>query len=254
MIEIGIDEIFQLSQRKLDTQFQFTKTLSRGSFGTVNLYYDKLNQQEVAIKIICKDYGNENIITQFKEEINLLKKVSHQNIVSLYDFFETTDNAYMVMEYIKGGTLAQLMTLKNQTLNEEDIRTIIKYLLIAVSHLHKIGICHRDIKLENIMFNSFDDLSSLKVIDFGLSTDLCDLPSKLAGTVLYMPPERLLKQKYTNRIDVWSIGILTYILFHKGKHPFISHNDANVNNKDDYLQRILHNAIKTILSKSDASL
>lgn len=254
MIEIGIDEIFQLNQQKLDTQFEYIRILSRGSFGIVNLFYDKANQREVAIKEVSKDNENEYIIVQFRKEINFLKKVSHQNIVTLYDFFETTKNAYIIMEYIKGGSLAELMTIKNKAIQESDIRIIIKYLLIAVAHLHKIGICHRDIKLENIMFDSFDDLSSLKVIDFGLSTDLCDFPSRVAGTVLYMAPERLLKQHYSNNIDIWSIGILTYILIHNGQHPFLIDNGASITNKDDYVRCIFNNPIRTILSHSDASL
>lgn len=244
MFEISLDEIFQMNQRKLDTQIQFKKTLAKGAFGTVALAYDKTKHQEVAIKIIQKNNERQTIIHQFSDEINVLKKTNHPNIVHFFDYIETKDKVYIIMEYIKGGTLEELMTLRSNILSDNEVKQIIKYLLKAVDHLHKFGICHRDIKLANIMFNSFDDFSTLKLIDFGLSTDLSTNSLKFCGTILFMSPERLMKKNYSSAIDIWSIGIILYMLLHNRNHPFYSNQD----NMISYLQVVLNTSIEKKIS------
>lgn len=246
MFEITLDEIYQMNQLKLDTQIQFKKTLAKGSFGTVILAYDKSKHKDVAVKIIEKENERQSIIHQFSDEISVLKKANHPNIVNLYDFFETKDNVYIIMEHIKGGTLAELMEERSNIISDNEARQIIKYLLKAVDHLHRLGICHRDIKPANIMFDSFDDLSTLKLIDFGLSTEFSSYSLKFCGTILFMSPERLMKHSYTSEIDVWSIGIILYMLLHKGKHPFYTNQD----NMTLYLQVVSNVFIEEKISSS----
>ena len=227
-MEISYDELLQINQSIFNNRYKEICLLGKGSFGKVIKSLDLKLNKEVAIKIINK-YNNEQQYDLFREEIKILKTINHPNIVKLYDYYETNKNIYIIMEYIKGGTLKQYLE-KYKIINESKVKEIIFYLLNAIEHLHKNFIIHRDIKLDNIMLENENNLSSLKIIDFGLSIsfnnncDNNDNTNNFCGTILYLSPELLNKnnvyKNYNNKErDIWAVGIIMYQLLYN-KHPF----------------------------------
>ena len=242
MMEITIDEIFQMNQIKYNTTFEPLCTLASGAFGTVIKAKEKNTNRLVAVKRISKEKSHKNAIVQLKREVTVLQKTNHSNIVKLYDFFETENEVYIVMEYLQGGTLKQYIESNKETITENQSKEIIFYLLQAVEHLHKLDICHRDIKPENIMFDDSNDLSTLKLIDFGFSTQLKKEEGEFCGTIKYMAPERLTGEAYDKVIDIWSIGIIMYMLLNNGKHPFYAKGDS----ADAYFTKCRSHRVKMI--------
>ena len=169
------------------------------------------------------------------KEINLLKHLDHPNIVKYYDYFEEEDYIYLMMEYLEGGTLREYIN-NNKNISENDSRIIIKQLLTALSYLHyTCDICHRDVKPENIMFANKNDINELKLLDFGLSSDSFESKNYLenCGTLIYMAPEQINTIIYSKAVDVWSVGIILYMLLNKGRNPFY--------NKGETQEKIINN-------------
>jgi calcium-dependent protein kinase len=173
-------------------------------------------KRNYCIKVIDKTIC-ENKYREIKQEIDILSQLSHNNIVQFLGYKETTSHLFIKMEYIGGGTLNSL--LKGKNLTEEEASIIIKHLLQAISYLHIMDIIHRDIKPENIMLKESDNLYSLKLIDFGLSAHDYERTSLRCGTLLYMSPEQLEKKSYKKSIDLWSCGVLMYMLLNENNHP-----------------------------------
>ncbi len=226
-MEIFINEINDDEYFNFNSNFIFKEKIANGSFGTVIHAIDTQNNKEVAIKIINKNGAKKDLISKMKEEVSILKKLNHKNIVQYYDYTETISKLYITMEYIKYGTLKQYIKTHNNIL-EKDASIIIKKLLSAVEYLHNKQICHRDIKPENIMFSKENDLTSIKLIDFGLSYQNFNnlLIGDYCGTLLYMAPEQIEKKSYNFTVDIWSIGIILYMLLNNGQHPFYNNGDV----------------------------
>lgn len=253
MMEISLEEIFQINRIKFNTTFEKVSTLANGAFGTVIKAREKGTNRDVAVKIISKEKSISSAMVQLKREVTVLEKAEHPNIVKLYDFFETDKEIYIVMEYIKSGTLKEYIEKNKGNITEKQTQEIIFYLLQSVEYLHKLNICHRDIKPENIMFNDFNDLSSLKLIDFGFSTQLERKDeNEFCGTIKYMAPEQLMGECYNKNIDLWSVGIIMYILLNQGNHPFYVKGDT----PSKYLEKCRSVKIKMInhVSKEAKSL
>ena len=238
-MEITLDEIYQINQNIFNSQYKYISTLAKGSFGTVIKSLDLKTNKQVAVKIISKLNDAQEAINQLKKEVSVLKKTNHNNIVKLYDFYETSSEIYIIMEYIKGGTLKTYMKKNKENLNENTTKKIIFYLLNAINYLHKLKIIHSDIKPENIMFQNEEDISTLKLIDFGLSS-FNNKENEYCGTFLYMAPEILFNNKklLTNEIDIWSVGIIMYQLLNKNIHPFFNKFELKKNKKDFLLQNL----------------
>ena len=151
-MEIFLDEIKRKPFDEVKTLFKYIENISSWSFGTVVRAIQIKTGKEIAMKIINK--SSKKIDTsKIKEEVNILKELNHPNILKYYDYIETNTKLYIIMEDLKGGTLRKWLkeNIKNN-IKEEKISVIIKNILSAVSYLHSKNICHRDLKLENIMF------------------------------------------------------------------------------------------------------
>ena len=233
-MEIYIDEVTRSPFEELESSFTFIDTIASGAFGTVVKAIEIKTGQEVAVKIIKK---NSRLIdtSHIKEEINILKQLDHPNIVKFYDYIETNLKIYIIMEYIKGGTLKRLIETKH-SFSENEACIIIEKLLSAIAYIHSKNVCHRDVKPENIMMNDYNDLTSLKLVDFGLSAQNFDNfeDSNYCGTYLYMAPEQIEKRLYSKEVDVWSVGIILYMLLNEGKHPFYTKGES----KKKYIENI----------------
>uniref|UniRef100_A0A671WB55 non-specific serine/threonine protein kinase n=1 Tax=Sparus aurata TaxID=8175 RepID=A0A671WB55_SPAAU len=201
--------------------------LPPGAFSEVVLAEEKRTQRLVAIKCIPKKAleGKENNI---ENEIAVLHRIKHPNIVTLEDIFESTSHLYLVMQLVSGGELFDRIVEKG-FYTERDASQLIHQILDAVKYLHDMGIVHRDLKPENLLYYSMDEDSKIMISDFGLSKieGAGSVMSTACGTPGYVAPEVLAQKPYSKAVDCWSIGVISYILL-CGYPPFYDENDAKL--------------------------
>lgn len=241
-MEIYIDEFTQESPDELDHGFQFIERIGSGAFGTVMHAIETATNRECAIKIINKSGKKLSSIQKMKQEITILKQLKHKNIVQFFGYTETNSKIYIIMEFIKYGTLKSWLINHKESIKEEEASLIISQILSAVQYLHSHEICHRDIKPENIMLSEKDGLTSLKLIDFGLSASNFTeyQESEYCGTFLYMAPEQIDRKTYSKAIDIWSIGIIMFMLLNNGRHPFYTKG----NRRRTYIEKLKITQVK----------
>ncbi|XP_062400611.1 calcium/calmodulin-dependent protein kinase type 1 [Sardina pilchardus] len=207
--------------------YDFKDVLGTGAFSEVVLAEEKRTQRLVAIKCIPKKAleGKENSI---ENEIAVLHRIQHTNIVTLEDIFESQSHLYLVMELVSGGELFDRIVEKG-FYTERDASKLICQILDAVKYLHDMGIVHRDLKPENLLYYSMDEDSKIMISDFGLSKieDSGSVMSTACGTPGYVAPEVLAQKPYSKAVDCWSIGVISYILL-CGYPPFYDENDAKL--------------------------
>jgi len=188
----------------------------------VHLALSKKNGEKVAVKIIDKKMAEQDE-KRLRTEVEILKRVKHPNIVGLKELFETDDKLYLVMELVTGGELFDKIVEKGQY-SEKEASTVVKKILSAVGYLHSIGITHRDLKPENLLLKAEDD-TGVMLSDFGLSKIVTanTMMDTACGTPYYVAPEVLLSQGYDKEVDLWSVGVITYLLL-CGFPPFYGEN------------------------------
>ena len=198
-----------------------TKTLGQGAFGKVFLTNNKFNEDHwVAVKLMSKK-KLQSQLSKIYQEVAILNTLDHNNIVKYYETYDDPDgNIYLIMEYIKGGELlAKIESREDNCLTEPEARNYSRQLFGALAHMHSLNIAHRDIKPENIMLTDHDEV---KFVDFGLSK-ISDGGGKMmktiCGTPYYMAPELLERQVYDTKCDMWSMGVILYVLM-SGYLPF----------------------------------
>ena len=194
--------------------YEIKGNLGKGKFGQVKLGIHKVSGKQVAIKIINKKYVEDMEFEQIKSEIDILKIAKHPNIIKLYDVFENEKYIYIIMEYCPGGDLFSYIEKRDFKIKEERAAEIIHKLCTAVYFLHQYGIVHRDLKPENILMMDQTDTADIRLVDFGLGKMLgpgekCDEPF---GTFSYVAPEVLQEKPYDFKVDLFAIGIITYLL------------------------------------------
>ena len=206
--------------QKINERYEIIKTIGEGGMANVYLAEDTILERKVAIKVLRGDLSNdEKFIRRFKREALSVSNLSHPNIVEVYDVGEEDGNYYIVMEYIEGKTLKQLLQKRGAlTLNE--VIDIMTQLTDGLAHAHEAYIIHRDIKPQNIMI---EDNGLVKITDFGIamalnSTQLTQTNSVM-GSVHYLPPEQANGKGSTVKSDIYSLGILMYELL-TGSVPF----------------------------------
>ena len=226
-MEIDIQEFNRDFPYEIGSDLKFIEKVDCGAFGTVLHVFDKKMNKDIAVKVISKIKRSPSYINKVKEEISILKKLHHPNIVKFYGFLEANSQLLIKMEYIKYGTLKNWIIQNKDKISDDDASTIIRNILSAIEYLHYKQICHRDLKPENIMLARENDLNSIKIIDFGLSTQNLNklINNDYCGTYIYMAPELIEKKLYFISVDIWSIGILMFMLLNKGKHPFYIEGD-----------------------------
>ena len=220
-MEIYMDDLTHEFPYELGNDFKYIETLAHGAFGTVIHVIEISTKKDMAIKVINKTSSHQSSIEKVKEEISILKQLNHKNIVKFFGFFETVNQLLIKMEYVRYGTLSKWIK-NHKKITEEQASIILSQILSAIVYLHGKQICHRDIKPENIMLSKENDLNSIKIIDFGLSAQHFYklINNDYCGTYIYMAPEQIEKKLYFISVDIWSIGILMFMLLNNGKHPF----------------------------------
>jgi len=212
---------------KIEDHYESIKELGSGCFGRVFRVRDKFSGEIRA----CKAINKNKIIRaeRYKTEIEILQKADHHNIVKLLEIIEDDTFIYLIMEECKGGELSTVLADRSKSgnfLSELEAADLFKQIICALVYLHKNGICHRDLKAQNILFYD-KNTSHLKIIDFGLSKifKMDGLKPKspmnsIVGTLYYSSPE-VLKGEYNEKCDVWSAGIILYYTL-CGRPPFLS--------------------------------
>lgn len=156
-----------------------------------------------------------------------MKTLDHPNIIKLYEVYEDSKNVYLVMEVCEGGELFDRIIEKG-CFTEIEARRVFTQIVQTINYCHSKGIAHRDLKPENFLLLTKHDESPIKVIDFGLSTNF-DQKSNMktkAGSPYYISPE-VLEGKYDQSCDIWSLGVILYILL-SGTPPFYGENDGKI--------------------------
>jgi calcium-dependent protein kinase len=216
---------------KLLDFYDVIKQLGKGGYGKV---YEVKNKKTGELRA-CKHLSKLNIknLDKFRREIEILKKMDHPNIIRIYEVYESERSLYIVMEECKGGEIFDRIIehIQNkQMYSEKDAAIIFQQVMSCIQYCHNQNICHRDLKPENILYlNSGSEKNNrIKIIDFGLSQASDRLKTKV-GTAYYVSPE-ILKGNYTQLCDIWSAGVILYILL-SGDPPFNGANDSAIYNK-----------------------
>lgn len=197
--------------------YKVERKLGNGAFAEVYLIREISTNNEYVMKIIERLHVKEP--KKMWNQIKLQRNITHPNIIKLYKVYADDNRIFFVLEYAKCGDLYEKI-LKNESFCESDVVKIISSMLNALECIHKKRIIHKDIKPENILFTDDAD-GSPKLCDFGLSS-ICKNESLLyncTGTSAFMAPEVLSNKSYNSGCDMWSIGVITYLLL-SGRLPF----------------------------------
>eukprot|EP00922_Rhytidocystis_sp_ex-Travisia-forbesii_P018959 GHVS01028157.1.p1 GENE.GHVS01028157.1~~GHVS01028157.1.p1 ORF type:complete len:647 (+),score=89.52 GHVS01028157.1:191-2131(+) len=225
--------MFIMPQRAhLADRYTKVRPLGMGAFGEVLLCVDKATKAERAVKMIKKSAALSSTAPaeDLLLEVELLKILDHPNIMKLYEFFEDDQQYYIVSEVYSGGELFDAI-IDRQKFSEKDAASCMKQVLSGVSYLHRHKLVHRDLKPENLLLESKSNDALIKIVDFGLAAHFSPqevLRDKL-GTAYYIAPE-VLQSNYDEKCDVWSCGVILYILL-CGYPPFNGVNDAAIMDK-----------------------
>ena len=203
--------------------------LGSGAFGEVWLVRHKDLDRDFAMKIIKKRKNRSNDEKEILNEIEILKKLDHPKILKVVDFYSTLKRYYIITEYCHEGELFNEI-IKVGKFDEGQAAFIIIQILKAITYCHKMNIIHRDIKPENIMITNREKNGCLqvKLIDFGTAKifEKGHQENKYVGSSYYMAPE-IIKRKYDEKCDLWSIGVIMYILL-TGRPPFDGNDDDEI--------------------------
>ncbi|XP_025424053.1 calcium/calmodulin-dependent protein kinase type 1 isoform X3 [Sipha flava] len=234
--------------QSIEDKYEVKDLLGTGAFSEVRLAVTKEQPKEMyAVKIIDKKAlkGKEDsldneikVLRRFSKSVkrsdhsgtddkNEGKWLTHPNIVQLLETFEDKSKVYLIMELVTGGELFDRIVQKG-SYTEKDAAHLIRQVLEAVDYMHEQGVVHRDLKPENLLYYSTDEDSKIMISDFGLSKiEDSGVMATACGTPGYVAPEVLAQKPYGKAVDVWSIGVISYILL-CGYPPFYDENDANL--------------------------
>ncbi|XWS48637.1 hypothetical protein CRYUN_Cryun13aG0093200 [Craigia yunnanensis] len=219
--------------KNLGAKFELGKEIGRGHFGHTCWAKGKkgeLKGHSVAVKIISKAKMTTAIsVEDVRREVKILKALSgHKHMIKFHDAFEDANNVYIVMELCEGGELLDRILSRGGRYTEGDAKNIVVQILSVVAFCHLQGVVHRDLKPENFLFTTRDEDAPMKIIDFGLS-DFIRPDQRLndiVGSAYYVAPE-VLHRSYTVEADMWSIGVITYILL-CGSRPFWARTESGI--------------------------
>ena len=218
------EDIISHKSGSITKEYTFGKTIGKGAYGQVRLAIHKSTKQTRAVKILQKSKID---LEELKNEVNILSKLSHPNIMQIYEIFDDKTHMYIVSEYCKGGELFDIIEKKGN-FTEKDACTIMKQLMSAICYSHQNHIIHKDLKPENILMDKEKDDLAIKIIDWGCAETIKTMKKsdKADGTIYYIAPE-VLKGEYNEKCDIWSCGVIFYILL-CGYPPFDGDNDEQI--------------------------
>lgn len=231
-VELGLDKKFGFS-KQFYSKYELGEELGRGHFGytcSARVKKGEMKGEEVAVKVIPKLKMTTAIaIEDVRREVRILSSMTcHKNLVQFYDAYEDEENVFIVMELCTGGELLDRILSRGGKYLEQDAKVIMIQILSVAAFCHLQGVVHRDLKPENFLFTSKDENATLKAIDFGLS-DFVKPDERLndiVGSAYYVAPE-VLHRSYGTEADMWSIGVIAYILL-CGSRPFWARTESGI--------------------------
>ncbi|XP_010523831.1 PREDICTED: CDPK-related kinase 3 [Tarenaya hassleriana] len=219
--------------KNFGAKYELGKEVGRGHFGHTCAARGKKGEfrdHPFAVKIISKAKMTTAIaIEDVRREVKILKSLSgHRHLIRFFDACEDANNVYIVMELCEGGELLDRILARGGRYNEEDSKAIVVQILNVVAFCHLQGVVHRDLKPENFLFTSSREDSDMKLIDFGLSDFIRpdERLNDIVGSAYYVAPE-VLHRSYSLEADIWSIGVITYILL-CGSRPFWARTESGI--------------------------
>ena len=218
----------------LEERYENIEEIGFGGMGRVYKAFDKFLLKNVAIKVLARNLASDNQLVRFQNEARLASKLSHQNIVKVFDFGVASDeDLYMVMDLVNGKSLQEY--INGGDLSLDDVISITLEICDALHHAHYNGIIHRDIKPNNIMLEESEDGNlTAKLVDFGLAKTSSPAVQYVSNgntilTPLYSSPEQIHNQKLDHRTDIYSLGCVMYSMV-TGNPPFEGENALNTMN------------------------
>lgn len=219
--------------KNFGAKYELGKEVGRGHFGHTcfaTARKGEIKGQPVAVKIISKAKMTTAIsIEDVRREVKILKALSgHKHLVKFYEACEDALNVYIIMELCEGGELLDRILSRGGRYTEEDAKAIVVQILSVVAFCHLQGVVHRDLKPENFLFINRDENATMKLIDFGLSDFIRpdERLNDIVGSAYYVAPE-VLHRSYSMEADMWSIGVITYILL-CGSRPFWARTESGI--------------------------
>jgi len=205
----------------LKDHYEVQEKLGKGTFATVKKGVNKKTGEAVAIKIIKKKKLSGKELIGIEREVDIMINLKHKNVVTLLDVFDSPKELYLVIELCKGGELFDKV-VEMGSYSENLASKAIKQICTGLQYLHSKGVIHRDLKPENILYHTKDYEGLLKIMDFGLAKALEDedgVMKTTCGTLHYVAPEVLLGHPYGKEVDLWSLGVVMFVLL-AGYLPF----------------------------------
>ncbi len=253
--------------RVLSGRYEIQAVVGTGGMAVVYRAWDKIKKRTVAVKVLRPEYEqDEEFVRRFSREAEAAAKMSHENIVNLLDVGKDNDMRYIVMEYVPGKTLKDLIREQGRIAPETAVRMVIR-ILAAVDHAHKNGIVHRDIKPQNILVNKD---GKVKVADFGIArlktaqtTRVDDKQNSALGSVHYFSPEQASGEVADEKSDLYSVGVVLYEML-TGQVPFdgdtavsvalkhVSEEPRSMRDRAPNISRALDEVVMRALAKDSA--
>ncbi|XP_002125163.3 NUAK family SNF1-like kinase 1 [Ciona intestinalis] len=220
---VYISPVRHTHRHNVKSRYEFHHNLGKGTYGKVKLARHRDTGNLVAVKTIKKDKVKDRVdMKHIRREMEIMSSIQHDHIIQIYEVFENQDKIVIVMEYAAGGELYDYLANKSGICDKE-ARSFFRQIISAVRYCHKMGIVHRDLKLENILL---DQDHTIKIADFGLANKFKsdELLQTFCGSPLYASPEIVNGVPYVGpEVDSWSLGVLLYTLVY-GTMPFDGRN------------------------------
>jgi 5'-AMP-activated protein kinase catalytic alpha subunit len=206
-------------------QYVLGKKIGQGTFAKVRVAVHTPTGEKVAVKILKKaKLSTEEDVNRLAREVNILKKLRHNNLIQLYEIIESPEEINLVTEFVEGGELFHYI-VENERIREKEASLFLLQILAGVEYLHRLGVVHRDLKAENILL---DQRRTIKIIDFGLSNTYKpgEKVTTACGSPCYAAPEMIKSLPYNGlEVDIWSCGVIMFAMI-CGYLPFEDNNDT----------------------------
>ncbi|PXF47654.1 putative myosin light chain kinase [Gracilariopsis chorda] len=215
-------------EMRIDKFYDIGHVLGQGSFATVRMARDRGTNQQFAIKIIHKDMYKPDELQWLMREVKIMMNVQHDHIVDTYDIFDSKRHLHLVIEYMAGGELFDIIADQGH-LSEQTASIVMREIIKGVEYLHDVGVVHCDIKPENILCKSKQWPYSVKLCDFGLANFFDqynnNTMTETIGTPGYVAPEVVRREPYGPPVDMWACGVVLYVML-SGRMPFYGKDDV----------------------------